>query len=85
MPEPIFMKLGIYIVTELEGRTGPEADLTLRHGISNAGLCGGVAPPRSGKRNSVRVRRAGYGGAPATPGVIIPIGESEKENKRERM
>jgi hypothetical protein len=52
---------------------------------ANIGQCGGVDTLRSGVRTSVRIRRARYGGAPATPGVIIPIGESEKENKRERM
>jgi hypothetical protein len=46
------------------------------------GPCGGVDPLRSGKRNSVSVRRAGYGGAPATSGVIIPIGEQERERER---
>jgi hypothetical protein len=40
-------------------------------------------PPPKHKKN-VRVRRARCGGGPATPGVIVPIGESEKENKRER-
>jgi hypothetical protein len=49
---------------------------------SNTGHCGGVDPLRSAKSNGVR--RAGYGGAPATPGVFVPIGVSEEKNKRER-
>jgi hypothetical protein len=41
-------------------------------------------PPPKRKKKSVRVRRAGYGGAPATPGVIIPIGERERERECEK-
>jgi hypothetical protein len=43
--------------------------------------------PRSGKSGSISVRRAGYGGGPATPGVMAPIvgrGGRERERERER-
>jgi hypothetical protein len=59
-------------------------NLLSHHRHTNAGPCGGVNPLRSGKRNSVRVRRTRYVRAPATQGVFIPIGESEEKNKRER-
>jgi hypothetical protein len=59
-------------------------DLLSHYNRARPGHCGGVDPLRSGKGNRVRVRRAGYGGTPATPGVFAPIGESEKKNKRER-
>jgi hypothetical protein len=41
-----------------------------------------VSAPRSGKRSSISARRAGYGEAPATPGVMAPTGEREKETGR---
>jgi hypothetical protein len=55
--------------TRQEGRTGSKG-LSGRSYVESRNI---KAPLRSGKRNSVRVRRVGYGGAPATPGVIVPL------------
>jgi hypothetical protein len=38
---------------------------------------------QSERKGSIRVRRAGCGGAPATPGVIVPIGEKVTVRMRE--
>jgi hypothetical protein len=51
-----------------EGRNGP---------------CGGVGPLRNERRNNVKARRAGCGGAPATPGVIDPTAEKVTVRMRE--
>jgi hypothetical protein len=40
--------------------------------------------PSEAEKESVGVRRAGYGGAPATQGVFVPIGETEKKSEREK-
>jgi hypothetical protein len=45
--------------------------------------CGGAGPLRNGRRRAIRVRRAGCGGAPATPGVIVPTGEKVRVRMRE--
>jgi hypothetical protein len=41
-------------------------------------------PLRNGRKSSIKVRRAGCGGAPATPGVIVPTGEEVTVRLRER-
>jgi hypothetical protein len=51
---------------------------------SRNGHCGGANPLRNGRRSSIKVRRAGCGGAPATPGVIILTGEQVTVRMRER-
>jgi hypothetical protein len=40
-------------------------------------------PPPKRKKSSIRVRRAGCGGAPATPGVIVPTSEKVRVRMRE--
>jgi hypothetical protein len=49
-----------------------------------AGFCGRVCLLRSGGASSISVGRAGYGGAPTTPGVMAPIVVRGRERKREK-
>jgi hypothetical protein len=48
------------------------------------GPCGGVGPLRSERKSNVRIRRAGCGEAPATPGVIVFTGEKVTVRMTER-
>jgi hypothetical protein len=72
-------------VTFLERRSwNMDSEPPVAYEEGRNGHCGGVGPLRNGRRSSIRVRRAGCGGAPATSGVIVPTGERVTVRLRER-